>query len=157
MASTTTANSRILKGALLTGAALLAWRWLSKSSSAKSLIFLPGSVNGIYFDGITPYVRVGIIVQNTSNQSYTINSIAGNVTSYQNGKSYNIGNVSTFTQQQILANKQQTILIDVRLSLIGVVSDLLNIIDAGYHQKIIFNGYANVENLQIPLNFEYTL
>lgn len=155
MASTT--GQKIFKGTLIAAGALLAINWLRKKSSADSLIFLPGSIDGIYWDGFTPFVSLGIIVQNTSNQSYTISSIAGNVSSNVNGKIYNLGNVSTFTQQQILANSQQTIKVDIRLSLIGIVSDIINMINQGFRQTITLEGSANVENLQIPLKFDYSI
>lgn len=150
-------GKNLFSGLLIGSGLYLLYNWISKGKAAGSLNFIQGSVKGIYFDGITPYITVGIVVQNTSSEIFTISSIAADVTAQSLGKVYSIGNVSTFTQQQILPNSQSTLWVDIRLSLIGVVKDLLNTYYYGFQQTINFNGFANVENLQIPINFDYTI
>ena len=152
-----TSTSSVLNPLLIGAGLLVAWNFLKKGVSSQSLIFLPGQVKGVYFDGITPYITVGIIVQNTSNQNYTIRSLAGNVTANKNGSNYNIGNLSTFTPQYIYGNSQRTIWVDLRLSLIGIVSDILNSYQEGISQTIKFSGNANVENVQVPIEFIFTI
>lgn len=146
-----------VKNVLLIGGALYIYSLIKKTTAARTLVFLPGPVKGLYFDSFTPYITVGIIVQNTSNQNYTIQSLAGNVYAMANGEKWNIGNLSTFAPQQIFGNSQQTIFIDLRLSLIGIVGDILNLIDNGIEQEITFEGYANVDGIQVPLDFKYKI
>jgi hypothetical protein len=145
---------KLLNGILLAGAALIGYNLISKHFAAGTLNFLPGQIKSISF----PVITVGIVIQNTSNQAYTLKSLAGNVYTNANGSIYNIGNVSNFTAQTINPNSQKTIPIDLRLSLIGVVSDIFNLITSGnFQQDIQLKGFANVDGLQIPLVFNYKL
>lgn len=150
--------STLVKGLLLGGAVLLAYNAIARKVAAGSLNFLPGHIKGLRFDGVTPIVTVGVLVQNTSNQSFNINSLACDVFTVTNGKKYNIGNASFFQPQLISPNTQATIWIDLRLSLLGVVSDLLQTITSGnFGQDVTIEGTANVDGLQYPINLKYNL
>lgn len=153
----TSSGNNWLTTLLLAGGFIFAYQSLNKKNAASTLNFLPGNVYGLSFDGITPVITVGVIVQNTSNQSMTIHSLAGNVYATQYGTKTNVGNVSFFNQQQIFANSQNTLQIQIRLSLIGLVTDIINSINNGVSQTLTFEGYANVEAFQVPLNFTYTV
>ena len=148
---------RAIKTVLIGGGLLLAYNMFSRKVAAATLNFLPGQLKRLSTDGATPVLTIGVIIQNTSNQSYQLNSLAGNVYANNDGNVYNVGNVSTFTVQQILPNRQQEIVVDMRLSLTGIVSDLLNSIANGFGQDIQFKGYANVDGLQIPIVINYKL
>ncbi len=150
-------SDKILKGVLIGGAIFLGYRLLARGASASTLNFVPGRIKGLYFDGITPYLTVGIIVQNTSNYSFVLNSIAGSVLSNQNGQLYTLGNVSYFSPQKIYANSQVEIFVNLRLSLIGVVSDIINSISNGFSQVIEMKATANVDALQVPVHFKYNV
>lgn len=99
-------------------------------------------------------MTIGLGVQNTSNQSFTIRSLAGNL--YANN--YYIGNVSSFTLRTIAPNSQQVIFITARLQLIGIVNDILNAFEnRNFAQTIEIKAMANVDNLQIPININYKI
>lgn len=146
-----------LKGILAVVAVLVGYNLFARKNAAGTLNFLPGNLKAIGSDGITPIVTVGLLVQNTSNQSYTLNSIAGTVYANNDGNTYNIGNVSSFEQQRISPNSQSELTVEMRLALIGLVSDVINSISSGYGQDILFKGYANVEGVQIPIVINYKL
>lgn len=148
---------KLAHGILLGGAALVGYNLFARKSAAEKLIFLPGQVSDFNFSS-SPSISIGLLVQNTSNQTFSLRSIAGNVFTNANGKDFNIGNFSSFQTQIIPANSQQQVIIKLRLSLFGVVSDLINaIIEGTVQQEIFINGFANIDNWQLPLNFNYKI
>ena len=123
-----------------------------KSNALGNLVFYPHSLKGIQFDGITPVMTLGLAVQNTSNQSFTLRSIAGEL--YAN--SYLIGNIGSFTPQTIYPNSQSVIFINARLSLLGIVSDIINAINANtFNQTLELQSNANIDNLQVPVDLKF--
>lgn len=125
---------------------------MNKVNAAITMIFFPGTVQGVSFVGISPVLTFSVIVQNTSNVDVTINSIAGNVFS----NTQLIGNVSTFTPVFLRANSQNTITLTSQLSALGVVNDLIRAISTGnFSQDLQFTGFANVSGYQMPINVSY--
>jgi len=152
------ANSdNLLKTAAVGAALFLGYSLFARKAAAGTLNFLPGNVKGLYWDGINPFLSVGVVVQNTSNYSYTLNSIAGTVYSNQNGQRYNLGNFSYFAPQKVFSNNQTTVYVDLRFGLIGIVSDIINSITNGFAQTIEMSGTANVDGAQVPINFKYNV
>jgi hypothetical protein len=138
---------------LLAAVGLLAYSLYRKQSALNTLQFYPYSLKGIKFDGITPVMTMGLAVQNTSNQNFTLNSFAGQL--YAN--TYLIGNVGSFIPQNILANNQSVIYIDVRLSLLNIVSDIISAINNNsLNQTFELDSTANIDNLQIPVKVKFT-
>lgn len=145
-----------LKTGLLIGGALLAYNALTKGAALAQLNFYPGKVTGIKFDGSTPVLSFILTVQNTSNQNIVLRSIAGNL--FANG--YLIGNVASFIPVNIGPNSQTNLFLTVRLSLIGVVTDVINALNntgLGLHQVIELQSTANVDRYQIPVNISYKI
>jgi hypothetical protein len=138
--------------ALTVAAGVVLYSTLSKASALKTLNFYPAAVKDIRFDGATPVMTIGLAVQNTSNQKLVLHSFAGNLTA----NSYLIGNASLFTPTQILPNKQTVIWMNVRLSLIGIVQDILQAFNGnGSAQNIVLSATANIDRWQVPLNLKY--
>lgn len=125
---------------------------LSKSKALGNLYFYPHSLKGIKFEGITPVMTLGLAVQNTSNQSFTLRSIAGEL--YAN--SYPIGNISNFVPQTILPNSQTIIFINARLSLLSIVTNIINAIrNNTFSQTLELDSTANIDNLQVPIDLKF--
>lgn len=140
------------EGAAILTVGILGYSLIRKKAAAGTLNFYPDGVRGFRFDGATPVFIIGIGAQNTSNQSFTVNSIACNA--YSDG--YLVGNFSFFTPQTIAKNSQKIFTGDLRLALIGVVNQLINAYQSNNFQKVLeLKGYANVDNLQIPLNLKF--
>lgn len=136
---------------LLIGAA--AYVWMQKRSAA-NLVFFPGSITNIGFQGITPVLTATLQVQNTSNVDFVISSMAANV--YVNNTL--IGNVSSFTPTPIPRNSQQLLVMNVQLQLIGLVDDIINAFTGGsMQQNIVVDGFVNGNNVQVPLNITYKI
>lgn len=134
--------------------AFIALGLVNKVNAAITLIFFPGNVQGISFQGINPVLTFSVIVQNTSNVDVTINSIAGNVLS----NTELIGNVSTFVPVYLRANSQNVVTLTSQLSALGVVNDLIRTISTGsFSQDIQFTGFANVSGYQMPINVSYNV
>lgn len=141
----------LAKAALVTGA-VLALTALNKVYASGTLNFYPASVKDISFDGITPVVTLGLAIQNPSGQSFTVSSIVGNVTA--NGTL--IGNVSSFNPIYVKANSQQVYYLNVRLSLLGIVNDIIKAFNGGgIGQQFVFSAYVNANNFTIPLTITY--
>jgi len=97
-------------------------------------------------DGITPIATFGLMIQNPSSQSFTIKSLAGNISA--NG--FRIGSVSSFIPLTIRPNSQQIYLLNIRLSLIGVVSDIIAAFNGnGARQVVEFNAVATFAVLNV--------
>jgi len=144
---------RLTKPILFTAVAgVLLYSLFRKSAGAGSLNFFPSKVHSFEFDGLTPVVTIGLGVQNTSNQSFTLNSFAGKLFS----NSYYIGNLSSFVKQTIYPNSQQIIYIKARLQPLGIVNDIIRAIDnKNFSQEIIMKATANVDRLQVPVNLQF--
>lgn len=132
----------------------IAYSLLRKRIAAGTLNFYPVSVTDIHFEGITPIMTVGLRVQNTSNQEFILKSIAGNV--YANN--YEVGNISAFQPLPIPANSQTTILLSLRLSILGIVNDIIRAWETGnIHEDLEFDAYANVDGDQVPIRVKYSV
>lgn len=144
-------NSEVL---LLAGAGITAyWLW-SKSNAAGHLVFSPGNITNMAFDGATPSITFQIIAQNTSGTDLLLNSLAGNITS--NGSL--IGNVSNFLQTPIPANSSTPVTLVASLQILGIVNDIIKAFQYGnIKQDITLTGYANVNGIQAPINLTMTV
>jgi hypothetical protein len=126
----------------------------AKASAVGTLNFYPASVKNIHFDGPTPVMRVGLAVQNTSNQKFVLRSLAGSL--YSNNTL--CGNAAFFTEQTILPNSQIILNIDIRLSFLGVVNEIIQAFQYNnFKKELEFEGYVNIDNYQVPLNIKYTV
>lgn len=133
---------------------MLGYSLIRKETALKTLNFSQAGVHDFEFDGLTPVFVLGLGIQNTSNQSFTLNSIAGNV--YANG--YYVGNVAHFTPQTIKSNWQGILLLDARMSLLGIVNDLIKAYqNRNFTQKINLKATANIDRLQVSINEDYVI
>lgn len=134
--------------------AVVIYSLFRKRAALGTLNFFPDKIKGFRWDGMTPILMIGLGIQNTSNQSFTIHSIAGSI--YCN--SYYIGNLSTFTPTVIPRNSEGFIVLNARLQLIGIVNDIIEAAENGnFSQEIVMKAKANVDNLQIPINLKFSV
>ena len=142
-----------LSALLLFGGIGLLW-YLNTSRSAANLNYYPGNVTGMSFSGISPVATVELIVQNTSNVDFTINSISGNAYT----DSTLIGNVSDFSPQVIPANSQRAIPLTITLFSIGIIDQIISAFQNGFTQKKIdITGTVNANGFQVPLQLSYNV
>lgn len=142
------------KDILIPAGLIIAWFVFAQRKALNLLSFLITKIK-LSFEGITPILNVNLVIQNPSNEKYTINSFVGNL---QSGTEI-IGNVSSFVPTVILPNSQTTYPLTIRLSLIGVVSDLIALIQqgSGISQTLILNGYLNASGIVAPVNISYKI
>ena len=139
---------------LLGGAAFQIYNILERKKAAGNLNFLPGNVLTLDMQGTAPVLTVSLLVQNTSNESFTLKSIAGDV--YSNN--FWVGNVSYWYPQLIGPNMQSTLKLQIRFGLLGIVQDLISAFQNGnFSQVIDFKANANVDNIQVPIDIKYKL
>jgi hypothetical protein len=113
------------------------------SRAAGNLTYFPGNITG--FDLFPPTVFVDLIVQNTSNITFTINSLSANVTS----DGTQIGNVSDFIPVIVPANGQGVVPLKLSLQPIGIVNDIISIITGGNGTRtILIDGSVNANGIQ---------
>lgn len=137
----------------LTAAGLLAFYFFNQS---RTLGYLNYYIQGVDlgFTGITPVLRINLGIQNPSNDSFQVKSIVGNL--YANNSL--IGNVSAFGTLNIPAASSVVYPLYIRMSLMGVVSDIVKIFEGGgITQQIEFDGAVNVNNITAPLTFKYSI
>lgn len=137
---------------ILAGAAgIYVW---NLSKAANNLTYFPGNITGISLDGLTPVVFATLIIQNTSNLSFTISSLAGSVTS--NGTL--IGNVSDFIPVAIPANSQGQIPLTLRMQPLGLVNDIIAILTGGNGTRtLVVAGSVNANGIQQPFSLTYNV
>lgn len=141
------------KSAILTTAALVVgYNLFSKKANSGKLNFYPSSVRDLGFQGVTPIATLGLAVQNPTNSSFTIRAITANVTS--NG--YLIGNLSEFVDQIIPSTAQTVIFLDIRLSLLSVVNDLITAFQTNnFSQGLEMKGTVNVDGFLQAIDLKY--
>lgn len=133
---------------------VIAYHFWEKSRAAKAMNFFPAGVQQIKFDGATPVITLALSAHNASSQEMTVNAVDLNLTA--NG-TY-VGNASSFVPQTILANSQTTVFVDIRLSLLSVVNDIIKAFQYGnFSQVIRLTGVANVDNIQVPIDMNFTV
>lgn len=137
---------------LLAGAAGLYFWNLSKA--AANLIYFPGNITGFQLDGISPIIYVDLIVQNTNNVSFTINSLAGNVLSNNTV----IGNIKNFTPVEVAGNSQAAIPLTLVLQPIAIVGDIISIITGGIGKRDLqVHGTVNANGIQAGFDLNYKI
>lgn len=145
-------ESKAAKTILFATGGIIALNFVLKGKALGKINFAPGEIHSFDFSSLT--LTVGIIAQNTSGQNFVVKSIAGTVTS--NG--YYIGRVGFFGSVQIAPNSQSQIFIQIHLAAIGILQDIVNAYTTGSTtQKIIFEGFANVDNFQVPVKNEFKI
>lgn len=126
----------------------------NKAYSAGNLTFFPHRFTGMAFEGITPVATIELIVQNTSNTDFTLNSLSGNVL-VQNTL---VGNVGNFSPVYIPGNSETVIPLKIRFLLISLVDDIIAAFQTGHFDKeLVFDGTVNANGVQVPLNLTYKI
>lgn len=137
---------------VISGAAGL-YLW-NLGKAAGNLVYLPGTITGVSIAGISPELSATLVVQNTSNITFTINSLAANVTA----DGTQIGNVSSFVPTQIPANGQAAVPIMLTLQPIGIVNELITIITGGTGERaLLIQGSVNANGMQQSFSVEYKI
>lgn len=134
--------------------ALAAWFAIAKKNAIPLLNYYLSGL-GIDFDGVTPILNVRLNIQNVTNEQFNINSIVANV--YADG--VQIGNLSTFIPVTIRPNSQITLPVNIRLQLLAIVSDLVDLIQkkTGIPKTLSIKGYVNASGVVVPMEINYTI
>jgi hypothetical protein len=127
----------------------VAWLYTSTvTKAAGNLIFVPGNIINIGLEGMYPVVVANLLVQNTSNVDFTLNSFAATVTS----DGTLIGNVSNFNAVAIPGNSQTAVPLNLTLFPLGIVDNLIQAFYGGFVKKeFIIDGSVNANGQQVPL------
>lgn len=137
---------------LLAGAGAV-YLW-NLSKAAANLIYSPGDITGFRLDGISPVLYVDLVIQNTNNVSFTINSLAGSVLSNDTV----IGNISNFTPIQVPGNAESVLPLTLKLQPIGLVGDIISIITGGVgNRDLRIKGTVNANGIQEGFELIYKI
>lgn len=83
----------------------------------------------------------------------TVNSLAANLFTMDGGQKTLIGNISMFEPVEIGANREVIIELDAILQPLSIVNDIITAFTNGnFSEKIMIEGYANVDKYQIPID-----
>lgn len=122
--------------------------------AAGNLIYIPGTITSFSLNGISPEIAATLVIQNTSNITFTINSLAAVVTSDDT----QIGNVSSFVPTSIPANGQATVPIILTLQPIGIVNEIIQLITGGSGKRdMAIKGTVNANGMQQSFSVEYKI
>lgn len=142
----------ILSKTLLAAGAVVALSSMQKAAASRNLNFFPSDIKRIRFEGIVPILTLGITIQNPNNVRMVIRSMVGNISA--NG--IMVGNISTYRDTAINARSQAVMFLDVRLSLIGVVNDIVKAFKpGGIQQTVVIDAWVNVDNITVPMKMTY--
>lgn len=142
-----------LSALLLIGAAAGLYIW-NTTHAAGNLVYKPGDVTGMNFSLTNTVATVDLIVQNTSNVDFTINSLAGNA--FTDGTL--IGNVSNFTPVIVAGNSQGAIPLTIELYNISVVDQIISAFQNRFQKKELeLEGTVNANGFQERFNLTYTV
>jgi hypothetical protein len=120
-----------------------------------NLVFYPGKVEAMNFDGATAVISFSLQVQNTASVPVTINSLAGNMFAKDGSL---IGNLSQAMPFQVPAGGQAFQVLQVRLGMLAIVNDIIRAFQyQNFQEKVTFQGSANVGGVQVPLELSYTI
>lgn len=135
---------------LLGGAVAL--YFYNQVNAAGHLVFFPGNLTGLAFEGSTPVINATVLIQNTSNVSFTFNSMAGNV--FSDG--ILVGNASSFAPTTIGPNSEGQFPITFRLLLLSAANSVVDAIQNGYiNKKLLLDGSVNANGSSVSLKLEY--
>lgn len=122
--------------------------------AAGKLTYYPGNITAFDMQGLSPVLYAELIVQNTNNVSFTINSMAASVTA----DGTLIGNVSNFSPVQIPGNSQAAIPITLVLMPIGIANEIIQIITGGAGRKNIkVTGGVNANGFQEEFSLDFKI
>lgn len=143
----------LLEAAILLAGGYGLYLW-NQGRSAGHLIFYPNNITDLGFDGATTVISADMLIQNTSNATFTINSFAGNVTSNDTL----IGNASSFTPTTIPPNNQALFPLELRLNPIGLVDEIISAIQThNIDKEIVIDGNVNANGYQLPVKITYKI
>ncbi len=143
------------KGAILVGAGALLLFALKKTYSATALNFYPSQILSADLDNTTPIIRVRVAIQNPTTDSFIMRSFVANL--YANNSL--IGNTYSYFEKQIAPLATTFVDISLRLSLIGIATDLYQAIvnHTGFSQQIKLMAHVLVDKILIPATLEYKI
>lgn len=141
-----------MKEVLLIGGLLVGIYFYKQKQAAGNLIFFPGNITGMAFEGATPTADLTLQIQNTSNSDIDILSVAGNV--FANGM--RIGNVSNFTPVRLGRNSQTLLPIKVQFDLVGAVNEIIRAFQTGHYTQVLtVEGFVNAGGVQVPVSLVF--
>jgi len=130
---------------------IAAFYFLGKSTLSKvKLLF-----RGVNFSGglLAPRFNLKFGVQNPTNEKANIKSLVGTLTA--NGKT--VANISSFTSQVIAPTAESIYTVEARPAAAGLVSTIANFIQSKNRIDFNFSGTMNVDNINIPVNENYSI
>ena len=135
-------------------AAVVALYLISKAKAGKKVLinFQSLKLGGSF---LAPKVAISLILQNTTNQTFNINSIAGSV--FLNDKY--IGVINLFNKKVLSPNVSEVIDIDLKLSLLQSYTAIKNIIKTKDLMTVVarVEGNANVDGIVLPFKENITI
>lgn len=145
---------KLPRGLLYLGVFVVGFALWRKFTALGRLVVSPGNVKSMSFVGSTPVLVVSILIQNTSQESISVDSFAANA--YTDGTF--IGNVSNFTPVVIPASGSIEVDLTLQLQALSIVNTILSAFQYKNFQKTVrLEGYAHVSGLQVPVDLSFTI
>lgn len=135
------------------GLGLVGYYLLTRRSLAKNITF---DLADVKFKGtvLKPIIQIFFSINNPTRQQATLRGLTGKIKF--NGSAF--ANVTNFVPQTIMASQETIISIDVKPSIIGLSSTIIDLIRGkSKGGNISFEGSANVDGIMIPIIQGYDL
>lgn len=127
---------------------------LSQLKRVARLIFFPGPIHSFSMQGQIPVINFDLSIQNTASNAVVLRSVAGNL--FADG--ILVGNVRSQGAVEVPANSSIQTRVIGQFSLIGIVNSIIDAIrDRDTSKEISFEGFANVDDLQVPVSLKINL
>lgn len=127
---------------------------MKKGAAVANLGFSIGKVK-IGIIGITPVLDITVKIGNTSNQTFNVNALYGQV--YVNNIA--AGSVESYTPTVIQPIAQTDYPLRLRLGIAGIAKQIVDIVQgkSAVAADIRFIGTANVDTLVFPIDINYRI
>lgn len=130
---------------------------ITQKNAASNLVLYPHGVNEFFFDNENnPTFVASVLVQNTSNSTFTINSLAGNAVSGTDKTI--VGNVSSFQPITIGPNQEQDFPIQIRMSPLGIVNEIIDAFTNKNTTRVVtVDGHVNANGYTVPVSLTFSV
>lgn len=142
------------KNFLVIAALVAGYAFLKIKTGISNLTFYFRGI-GIDFENFNPIANLTFGINNPSNLNLKINAVSGSLLV---GNTV-IGTVSSFERVIIPKQSEGILTVKVRLSVWGVVSDIVNRIQtkSGLSYQLNFVGSVNADGILIPVNMTFAI
>lgn len=149
---------KLIQGTLFLIAGFAGYELFKMFTAAGRLKIGDVRLQTISFEGGNPVAVISIVVDNTSNESFQVNSISADLYAMQEGRQTLIGTVYNFDAQKILPNQRTMVAAKVSLKIVSLVQDLIKVLQyKNFSLPLRLEGSMNLNKYVIPIDESFNV